>query len=304
VEVDIILEHVEVVFTAFHPFRSDLRVVLTSPAKTKSVLSTLHGTSSSYEFQVISPKSMAKTFQIARALFGPSPAEWEQQNATARIVLAVPLDGCDLSPSTDLHGVLVLVQRGKCDFTQKVKCAQSRGAAAVLVVPEREGDPPTEMSGMDSSIIIPAVMLSGKDGHTLISQLSSSVPVIGMLVAHVHKQAGLLPFNDWTFSTVRNWNESSVGDWTLSVSDMSAGGIGTFDRWQLKLYGVQGSSSSPPPKLHRPHHNINKTRIVLFVIVIIAIGSIGLVLGWWVTRGRTYHSVQPLFVSIPMEDKQ
>jgi subtilisin-like proprotein convertase family protein len=40
---NLIVEHVEVVFNATHPHRGDLRVVLTSPAGTQSVLADVHG---------------------------------------------------------------------------------------------------------------------------------------------------------------------------------------------------------------------------------------------------------------------
>lgn len=302
VDEDIILEHVEIVFTASHPYRSDLRVVLTSPKNTKSVLSTLHGTSSGYDFQVVSPANLTKShWQIVRASFGPSPADWMQQNATTRIVLANPIDGCELSDTTDLSGSLVLVQRGKCDFCTKVKNAQNRGAAGVLVIPENEGDSPAEMDGMDSSIVIPAVMLSGKDGFLIKSHLSSSVPVVGMLVSRVHKQAGLLPFNDWSFSTVRNWNESSVGDWTLSVSDWSSGGVGTFERWQLKLYGTQGGYTATPKPHKHQEPKVNTTKIALFTVVVVSIAVLGVVLGWLLLSNRPTNYLP---VAIPMQTKQ
>ncbi len=47
-------------------------------------------------------------------------------------------------------------------------------------------------------------------------------------------------YDAWKFMTVRNWNESSLGKWTLTVSDPAGGDIGTFDSWELILYGTSG----------------------------------------------------------------
>jgi VCBS repeat-containing protein len=43
---------------------------------------------------------------------------------------------------------------------------------------------------------------------------------------------------NWTFSTVRNWGESSAGTWELQVRDLQAGDEGEFDDWQLVLHGT------------------------------------------------------------------
>ena len=45
-------------------------------------------------------------------------------------------------------------------------------------------------------------------------------------------------YSDWMFSTVRHWDESSLGNWTLKVRDTSSGATGTLDSWELLLHGV------------------------------------------------------------------
>lgn len=45
----------------------------------------------------------------------------------------------------------------------------------------------------------------------------------------------------FTFDTVLNWGESSVGNWTLGVYDAEAGDTGTFDSWTLSLIGKPAS---------------------------------------------------------------
>lgn len=43
---------------------------------------------------------------------------------------------------------------------------------------------------------------------------------------------------DWTFSSVRYWDELSTGNWTLSVRDGYATDTGTFNNWSLSIYGT------------------------------------------------------------------
>jgi len=49
-------------------------------------------------------------------------------------------------------------------------------------------------------------------------------------------------YDRWRFSTVRNWGEVSRGNWTLQVSDRAAYDSGSWDSWQLDLYGTNGSN--------------------------------------------------------------
>lgn len=45
-------------------------------------------------------------------------------------------------------------------------------------------------------------------------------------------------FDDWMFTSVAHWGESSAGEWTLSVTDNWDEFTGTFDAWQLTLHGT------------------------------------------------------------------
>ncbi len=45
-------------------------------------------------------------------------------------------------------------------------------------------------------------------------------------------------YNTWRFSTVLCWDEDAYGDWTLSVQDMDSGQSGTWNSWELHVYGT------------------------------------------------------------------
>lgn len=44
-------------------------------------------------------------------------------------------------------------------------------------------------------------------------------------------------YSGWVFSSVRHLNEAATGTWSLTVKDLTAGTLGTFQSWQLKIYG-------------------------------------------------------------------
>ena len=43
---------------------------------------------------------------------------------------------------------------------------------------------------------------------------------------------------DWIYSSVHHWGESSEGNWTLRLKDSSPGVVGTLDSWSLTLHGI------------------------------------------------------------------
>lgn len=57
------------------------------------------------------------------------------------------------------------------------------------------------------------------------------------VLAQSHGDSGA-DFSGWVFSSVRHWDESSVGTWTLTVRDRVTGVTGTLDHWSLRIYGT------------------------------------------------------------------
>jgi subtilisin-like proprotein convertase family protein len=55
-------------------------------------------------------------------------------------------------------------------------------------------------------------------------------------------------YDNWTLMTVANWGESSVGDWTIRVYDRTSdANDGTFNSWQLVIWGSGGTQQVPTP---------------------------------------------------------
>jgi len=71
-----------------------------------------------------------------------------------------------------IPGKIAMIDRGGgCSFAVKIKNAQNAGAIGVIVVNNVSGNPVT-MTGNDTTITIPAVMISLTDGNTLKSNLT------------------------------------------------------------------------------------------------------------------------------------
>lgn len=81
-------------------------------------------------------------------------------------------DGCELPfvNGARLAGRIALIDRGSCNFTVKVRNAQSHGAIGAVIVDNQEGAPPG-MAGIDPAIVIPSVAVSRQVGERMKRQL-------------------------------------------------------------------------------------------------------------------------------------
>ncbi|HPH86536.1 MAG TPA: M36 family metallopeptidase, partial [Ferruginibacter sp.] len=78
-------------------------------------------------------------------------------------------------PANSVAGKIALIDRGNCNFTVKVKNAQTAGAIAVIMVNNVAGY--VLMGGSDNTITIPAVNISQADGAILAAQLANNLNV-------------------------------------------------------------------------------------------------------------------------------
>jgi hypothetical protein len=85
-------------------------------------------------------------------------------------------------------GKIVLLDRGGCPFTTKVKNAQDAGAIGVVVADSVPGCPPPGMSGSDPTITIPSVRVTQSDGSFLKANL---VGMNATLILDPSKRAGV-----------------------------------------------------------------------------------------------------------------
>ncbi len=68
---------------------------------------------------------------------------------------------------TDLTGLIAIIDRGDCDFTVKVKHAQEQGAIGVIMANNVDDPPLITMAGDDTSITIPAILVTKVKGQEI-----------------------------------------------------------------------------------------------------------------------------------------
>ncbi len=84
-------------------------------------------------------------------------------------------------------------------------------------------------------------------GHTYRGELEivlTSPSGTQSVLAARHEEDVNDDYTAWKFMTVRNWGESSVGNWSLKVVDTAGGDFGDLASWQLNLYGTYPSGSN------------------------------------------------------------
>jgi hypothetical protein len=136
-----------------------------------------------YTLQVSAPAAIAGSYGAVEGTFSTNNMLSALGPISGQLVAYVDAGS---SPATSLacgaHGgasltnKIVLVYRGGCNFSAKVKNAQLAGALAVLVVNNVAG-PATGMGGTDNTVTVPAVMVSQADGALLAAQLANGVQV-------------------------------------------------------------------------------------------------------------------------------
>jgi hypothetical protein len=128
---------------------------------------------------VTSPSSIAGSYIARQNSFDPgrvnlpvSPSFLQSDLVLYINAADVANEGCSVPANgVALNGKIVILRRGGCNFTVKVKFAQDAGAIAVIVVNNKEGE--ITMSGADAAITIPAISVTQEVGEALITKMQT-----------------------------------------------------------------------------------------------------------------------------------
>ena len=148
-------------------------------ARIQMYLWTSGGGSAPELLTVNSPASIEGSYGAVEAQFGPGLP------ATPLTGDLVQVDDGSFNPDVgcfplvngdDIEGNIALVDRGLCNFTQKVINAQNSGAVAVIVCND-QGGVPIAMGGDDPDVVIPSVMISEDDCTLIKTELGNGINV-------------------------------------------------------------------------------------------------------------------------------
>ncbi|MFN2491287.1 MAG: PA domain-containing protein [Pyrinomonadaceae bacterium] len=159
--------------------------------------------------KVNSPPAIAGNYTVGTAAFGSPLAT---TGVTGIVAQAAPVDGCTSFPSGVFSGRIALIDRGNCNFTVKVKNAQVAGAVGVIIANNIPGI--IQMSGGDSTISIPSVLVSDTDGFTIKNQLGT--PVNATLMMDTSAPSGVALGRALMFSPDPISVGSSVSHWDVT----------------------------------------------------------------------------------------
>ncbi len=108
------------------------------------------------------------SYAAAGASFGPALS---LTGINGQLAVASVADGC--AAFTGVSGQIAVIDRGNCDFTDKVLNAQKAGAVGAIIA-NNAGDGVFTMGGTNRRITIPSVMVGQSDGAALKSLAGSS----------------------------------------------------------------------------------------------------------------------------------
>jgi cysteine-rich repeat protein len=131
------------------------------------------------QLTVNTPPAIAGSYAAGRALFGAGTLGLADD-----VVLALDpndasgpstTDGCSaLTNAGSVAGRIALIDRGTCNFTVKVKNAQNAGAVGAVIA-NNVNTGLVNMSGMDPTILVPAVFITKATGDLIKGQLGAGV---------------------------------------------------------------------------------------------------------------------------------
>ncbi|MBI1306070.1 MAG: T9SS type A sorting domain-containing protein [Bacteroidetes bacterium] len=141
----------------------------------------LWATAGQEKMRVTSPSQIQGVYAIVQAGFGNK--KLSKTPVSGKLVLvndgtASPTLACSpLQNSTDISGNIAVIDRGGCNFDDKVLYAQNAGAIAVVMINNVSGSA-IVMGGDATNVNIPSVMISKADGDLLKSTMSTNSVVV------------------------------------------------------------------------------------------------------------------------------
>jgi minor extracellular serine protease Vpr len=179
------------------------------------------------QLQVIAPEEIAGLYNAVFQPWSVPPAGVIEAPLMYGDGAGGNLLGCDPFPAGSLAGHIVLVDRGACNFTLKIKNIGEAGGLAGLIGLVAPGDPFTGGDGGDRPITIPGYMISQADSSTFKSGLPETMvridPAVGLpMVGTMIGSSSRGPQN-----SIHNVLKPEIGAPGASISAIAGSGTAT-----------------------------------------------------------------------------
>jgi len=187
---------------------------------------------------VNTPASISGDLTATPAAFGPMLSA----NVTGNLVLANdgsthPTRACfPLVNPGAVAGKIVLIDRGGCNFVDKVKHAQTAGAVGVIVANHVPDSNLIRMTGTDPTIVIPSFFITYEDGQRLRAVIGGGVSMT--LRAQIDRDSSLdnlVIIHEYGHGVSNRLTGGAANASALSAPQSRGMGEGWSDWWGLVL---------------------------------------------------------------------
>ncbi|MEM1223428.1 MAG: PA domain-containing protein [Verrucomicrobiota bacterium] len=188
----------------------------TQQAKKRKLRPNVNGTSVNH---IDSSGATITSFLAWSGNFGWAVPDW---GISGKLVLVndgsgINSDGCQgpFINEEEVLGQIVLIDRGNCNFDEKVARAQEAGAIAVIIA-NNDGDDLFPMFGNDEGITIPSVFIGQSDGDSLKALATGSLVEINYTADRAGTQNGNIrlhaPNPVSSGSSISHWSSDTYPD--------------------------------------------------------------------------------------------
>jgi subtilisin-like proprotein convertase family protein/subtilisin family serine protease len=118
------------------------------------------------------------------------------------------------------------------------KTVESQDLVMNLTIPEKPAAPLKSNISIQANLSVEHIAVILTTNHTCSEQLNINlISPSGTSSTLIAPHSSRTSYNEWQFTSVRYWGETSDGQWTLEVQDTSYSCSGTLKQWQLIVYG-------------------------------------------------------------------
>ncbi|MFK5878813.1 MAG: T9SS type A sorting domain-containing protein [Flavobacteriaceae bacterium] len=123
-----------------------------------------------------SPANIAGDYDFVPASFGPTVGSFSGNLVLADDSTGLPTEACSaLTNGGAINGNIAVIERGTCNFSEKVFIAQTAGAVAVIIINNLPGPAVGMAAGTNAdSVTIPSFMISQADGAGILTELGNN----------------------------------------------------------------------------------------------------------------------------------